>query len=254
MSTDERSFAESADGVPAPSKPGAGIRVCVVEDDEDLREELVAGLGDFGFEVRGFHDSLGLYRGLLAEPCELVVLDVGLPHEDGFAVAASLREFANVGIIFFTGRGATEDRVRGLMEGGDAYLVKPVDLRELVATLVSVRRRMMGTCEVLPPDAPAAASGGNWALTPDGWSLLAPTRVVVALTSMERSLMQYLFEHAGEVASRASLVQALGHRLDYYDNHRLDVLVSRLRRKVKSEAGCVLPLRAVRGHGFILSL
>lgn len=176
-----------------------------------------------------------------------MVLDVGLPNEDGFAVAASLREFANVGIIFFTGRGATEDRVRGLMEGGDAYLVKPVDLRELVATLVSVRRRMMSTCEVASPEAPLVASGGSW-------SLLAPTRVVIGLTSMERSLLQYLFEHAGEVASRSSLVLTLGHRLDYYDNHRLDVLVSRLRRKVKSEAGCVLPLRAVRGHGFILSL
>lgn len=254
MSTDEYSFAGEADGLLAKSKPGDGIGVCVVEDDEDLREELVAGLADFGFDVRGFHDSTGLYRGLLAGPCDIVVLDVGLPREDGFAVAASLREIRDMGIVFFTGRGSTEDRVRGLMQGGDAYLVKPVDLRELVATLVSVRRRMAAVAvSAVGDDAPPDA-GAGWTLTPDGWSLLTPSSVHVPLTSLERSLLQYLFEHAGEVASRESLVQALGHRLDYYDNHRLDVLVSRLRRKVKREAGSVLPLRAVRGHGFILSL
>lgn len=232
---------------------GAGIRVCIVEDDADLREEIVAGLGDFGFAVRGFADAIGLYRGLLQSPCDVVIVDIGLPHEDGFAVAASLRAIGDVGIVFLTGRSTVEDRVRGLMEGGDVYLVKPVDLRELAATLVSVRRRMAVAASA--PDEPRQPAGGQgWTLLSGGWALLAPSGVSVTLTASERALVQCLFAQAENVVSREALVDALGHRIDYYLSHRLDMLVSRLRRKVGNETGCVLPLRAVRGRGFILSL
>lgn len=235
---------------------GAGIRIYVVEDDTDLCDELVAGLLDFGFAARGFGDAMSLYRGLLQASCDIVVVDIGLPLEDGFAVAASLRSVGNIGIVFLTGLGTVEDRVRGLMEGGDAYLVKPVDMLELVASLLSVHRRMAAQRAVQPPavvPAQAVAEGREWGLTSGGWVLLAPGGSSVALTASERSMMQCLFEHAGEVVSRETLVNALGHRIDYYLNHRLDMLVSRLRRKVSAEAGCALPLRAVRGHGFILS-
>lgn len=232
---------------------GAGIEVCVVEDDADLREELVAGLGDFGFAVRGFGDAISLYRGLLQMPCDVMVVDIGLPHEDGFAVAASLRAISNVGIVFLTGRSAVEDRIRGLMDGGDAYVVKPVDLHELVAILLSVRRRMVAMQPAMATTLERPATGQGWTLQSGGWALLAPNGVSVTLTTSERALMQSLFDQADEVVSREALVVALGHRSDYYLNHRLNMLVSRLRRKVQDETGCVLPLRAVRGRGFILS-
>lgn len=255
MDAEENTHAREAGGSLVASDVGAGIRVFVVEDDVDLREELVAGLGDFGFAAHGFADAIGLYRGLLQSQCDIVVLDIGLPHEDGFAVAASLRAIGAIGIVFITGRSAIEDRVRGLMGGGDAYLVKPVDLRELVATLVSVRRRMVAALAMPTEHQPVPRPVGQcWSLLSGGWALLAPSGVSVTLTASERALLQCLFSQTDGVVSRETLVAALGHRVDYYLSHRLDMLVSRLRRKVSQEAGCTLPLRAVRGRGFILSL
>lgn len=238
---------------------GAGIQVFVVEDDEDLREEIGLGLADFGFAVQTFPDPRELYRGMLKSRCDIVVVDIGLPGEDGFSVTEHLRSISNVGIVILSGRRGVEDRVRGLMGGADAWLSKPADLRELAVTLVSVRRRMAlvpagGEAEPPPPRAPQpAAPALEWVLTVDGWALVSPGGRSVSLTPSERLFIQCLFNQANEVVRREVLVEAMGHRADYYLNHRLDMLVSRLRRKIQSETGEALPLRAVRGFGFILS-
>ncbi|THF60668.1 response regulator transcription factor [Pseudothauera rhizosphaerae] len=237
---------------------GAGVRVCMVEDDADLRDELLFGLGEYGFSVRGFPGSRELYLGLLNEPCDVVIVDIGLPGEDGFSVTASLKAIGGVGVVLLTSRRSVEDRVRALLEGGDAYLVKPIDLRELAATLLCVHRRVAGSpaerpAADPPPPPPAAAGAARWSLSVDGWMLMAPSGHGVSLTASERLLMACLFDHPNEAVRREVLIEALGHRSDYYLNHRLDMLVSRLRSKVKQETGCVLPLRAVRAVGFVLS-
>lgn len=225
---------------------GAGISVYIVEDDFDLREELTLGLGDFGFKVRGFSCSREFYRGLLEAPCDIAILDLGLPDEDGLSVAAHLSEISNAGIVVLTGRRGLDERVRGLLGGADAYLVKPVDIRELAATLISVRRRIGDVSG-------AGTAPVSWALAQDGWVLQMPSGQTVTLTPSERVLLQCLFEQSNTTVSREQLITALGHRSDYYLDHRLDMLVSRLRRKV-NEAGFNLPLRAVRGVGLLLSL
>lgn len=225
---------------------GTGISVYIVEDDADLREELALGLGDFGFTVRGFSCSREFYRGLLEAPCDIAVLDLGLPDEDGLSVAAYLNDISNTGIVVLTGRRDMDERVRGLLGGADAYLVKPVDLRELAATLISVHRRI-GEVTAPPP------LSATWVLAQDGWVLQTPNEKTVSLTPGERVLLQCLFEHANRTVSREQLIIALGHRPDYYLDHRLDMLVSRLRRKVGA-TGVNLPLRAVRGVGLLLTL
>jgi len=238
---------------------GAGIQVFVVEDDEDLREEIGLGLADFGFSVQTFPDPRELYRGMLKSRCDIVVVDIGLPGEDGFSVTEHLRAISDVGIVILSGRRGVEDRVRGLMGGADAWLSKPADLRELAVTLVSVRRRMAlaptaGEAEPQPVRTPQPATPApEWVLTVDGWALVSPGGRSVSLTPSERLFIQCLFNQVNEVVRREVLVEAMGHRADYYLNHRLDMLVSRLRRKIQSETGEALPLRAVRGFGFILS-
>ncbi|MEW6677638.1 MAG: response regulator transcription factor [Pseudomonadota bacterium] len=218
--------------------------VCVVEDDADLRIEIMAGLEHAGLAVRGFPASRELYLGLLREPCEVVVLDVGLPGEDGFTVLSHLRATLPVGIILLTARGAVADRIRGLREGADAYLVKPVDLDELAATVSSVARRVR-------PD-PQILIGAEWRLSPDGWFLQTPKGARVSLSASERVLLERLLGASGRVVSREVLVEALGYHPDEVLSNRLDMSVSRLRRKVQTNCGESLPLRAVRGVGFSL--
>lgn len=226
--------------------PGTGLEVCVVEDDADFREEMQTALQRAGFAVRAFCDSLELYAGLLEQPCDLLVLDLGLPGEDGRSVMRRLKAVMKTGVVIVTARGDVDSRVDCMMDGADAYLVKPVDFRELVATLVSVSRRAVATPAL--PGAPA------WQLQDDGWTLAAPTGGVVSLTPSERSVVSALFADAGRVVSREALIVALGHDTDYYLEHRLDMLISRLRRKVREGTGIPLPVRAVRGAGFMLSL
>jgi len=174
------------------------------------------------------------------------VLDIGLPGEDGFSIMAHLRETTSAGIIMLTARGQTADRVRALMGGADIYLVKPVDMAELAANIVSLSRRLRATAP------PLLESHDGWRMSADGWLLLSPTKASIPLSSSERQLLQVLARHPGSTVSREALVKALGHHPDDAFSNRLDMLVSRLRRKVLQATGKKFPLLAVRGIGFSL--
>lgn len=225
----------------------ADISVCIVEDDQDLREEVVQSLAEYGFDVRGFPGSRELYLGLLRRPCDVAILDVGLPGEDGFSIMGHLRATAAVGIIMFTARGQVSDRVRALMGGADVYLVKPVDMAELVANVVSLGRRVR-RIEHQGQDHPQE----GWQISADGWLLSAPAGTSVTLSGAERALLNVLAQRPGTTIPRETLIKALGYHPDDVLSNRLDMLVSRLRRKISQATGEKLPLHAVRGIGFSL--
>lgn len=222
------------------------IAVCIVEDDTDLREEVVQTLLEHGFDVRGFPGSRELYFGLLQQPCDVAILDIGLPGEDGFSIMEKLRTTASIGIIMFTARGQMTDRVRALMGGADAYLAKPVDMVELVATIVSLARRLRAA------ESAAQERDGGWKISDDGWILSSPSGMSVSLSGTERAFFQVLARHIGTTVSREELIKALGHHADEVLSNRLDMLVSRLRRKVAQATSEKLPLHSVRGIGFAL--
>lgn len=224
------------------------LEICIVEDEADLREEIVEALLEAGFGVRGFPASRELYAALLAAPCDIVILDVGLPGEDGFSIAERLHSLGPMGIIMLTARAQTEDRVRALLGGADVYMVKPVDLRELLAVIGSLARRLAAS-ESLPANA-LETTANPWALSADGWTLFDPDGASVPLTAQERAFLQRLWQQAGEAVSREELAVAMGGDPYEYDFHRLDTLVSRLRRKA-ADLGLTLPLRAVRGMGYL---
>ncbi len=230
-------------------------RVVVVEDDIELRDViLVPGLADHGFDVCGVASAEALYRHILGNACDLVVLDVGLPNEDGFSAAAHLRTALGmkVGIVMLTGRVGGDDRVRGLEGGADAYLAKPVEVEVLAATLHSLVRRMRA--EASPEAAAAATSSPQWRLESDGWCVRSPTGKQVALTLAERRILSRLVANAGEPVQREDLIADLTDDVDSFDPHRLEMIVHRLRRKVEDRSGEILPLRAVRGAGYAFSV
>lgn len=223
------------------------LQVALVEDDILLRDRiLMPGLANFGFAVTGMESVAELERHLASRHADIVILDVGLPDGDGFAVARGLRQrFPAMGIAMLTGRSGTPDRVRGLSEGADAYLAKPVEIDLLAATLHSLARRLRGT------HAPPPRNG--WSLDANGWCLLSPSTIAVALTKSERRLLQALAAAAGNVVSRDALVASLTDNVHDFDMHRLDSAVHRLRRKVSDACGEQLPLIAVHGEGYVLN-
>jgi DNA-binding response OmpR family regulator len=232
---------------PSPAGVDTALRIVLLEDDALLRDRiLLPGLANYGFVVDGMETAAELDRQLLTHVADIVVLDVGLPDADGFEVARGLRQrFPDIGIVMLTGRGETPDRVRGLSQGADAYLSKPVEIDLLAATLHTLARRVQRT--------PPAAAAREWRLDANGWCLLAPAGESIALTKTERRLLQPLVAANGDVVVRETLIAALTDNVHDFDPHRIDSMIHRLRRKVAGATGAQLPLLAVHGEGYVFN-
>lgn len=224
-----------------------GVRIAVVEDDAELREEILLPLlRGAGYEATGFDSALSLYRDLMSCRYDLVLLDVGLPDEDGFAIARHLRGAApKVGLVMLTGHACPSSRLRGLEAGVDAYLTKPIDSAELVATLRNLERRLdFGETASVRP---------RWRLDQHGWQLLLPDGRAVELSLPERRLLAELAATPREPVTREALMAALAEDADDFDPHRLEMLIHRLRKKCLQATGQELPVRTVRGIGYVLA-
>jgi len=230
----------------------APLRVYLVEDDDDLREDIVLLLGNAGFDVRGLPDAPAFYKAHALAPCEVAVLDIGLSGEDGLSLAAQLRATGPIGIVMASARGAVEERIEALRQGADVYMVKPVHIEELSATIRMLGSRVRAVMQ--PPLAARRLVAGSapasvWRLAEGDWVLCDPTGLRLKLTTNERALLSSLMGAGGQVLSRDDLLLGMGGNPRDADPKRLDVIVSRLRRKAR-QAGMRLPLHAVRGTGY----
>ncbi|MCB5188710.1 response regulator transcription factor [Methylobacillus caricis] len=234
------------------------LRVILVEDDFDLREETELGLRALGIDATGVADAAGLYRELVNTKYDIVVLDIGLPGEDGLSILRYLRASGNMGIVMLTARGSLDDRLQGLNDGADAYMVKPVDLKELASVLLSLARRLQGQPMAHMPQQPVVhasseeepSSSGVWKLDRAYWTLISPEGLSVPLTPKEYTFLSRLVEKCGEPVPRAHIIHAFGGEIDDFDFHRVEVIISRLRRKGKAITGELLPIKALPGFGF----
>lgn len=219
-------------------------RVAVIEDNGDLREEIVFHLSHAGYQAEGVADGPGLDRVLQADAPDVVVLDIGLPGEDGFSIATRLRrDHPEIGIVMLTARSLLEDKLQGLALGADAYLVKPVDLRELIAVVASVGRRL---------PARQADNDSGWQLDTRRRAVVSPAGVTASLTHTEYLLMLQLAQAAPQVASRRVLIEALGHDFLQFDERRIEAAISRLRKKLQLGAN-ESPLRSARTQGYVFA-
>lgn len=232
------------------------LKVAVTEDDAMLRERvLLPGLRDFGFNVDGFSDAATLYRGLLTQTFDVVILDIALPGEDGLSIAAHLRQIQpGLGIIMLTGTESRDNHLRAMRHGADAYLSKPVDIDIIAATLHSLARRLDGTRHEQHV-AGRQGSDESWTLLSDDWCLMPPTGRIIALTTPERSLLSLLNLNRGQAVEKERLIEALTDNASDFDPHRLEALVHRIRRKAAAAApeSPPLPLLSVRGKGYVLA-
>ncbi len=118
-------------------------KLVVVEDDEIYRELVVSSLNQLGFPCRGVGCHQELQVALIIQQADIILLDLNLGDEDGLDIAKSLRETGRYGIIMMTTRGTIQQRIDGLATGTDAYMVKPIDMRELVAVIRNLHRRLV---------------------------------------------------------------------------------------------------------------
>lgn len=229
--------------------PAETLRLLLIDDDALLRDRvLMPRLTQFGFEVMAIGHVDDMAQAIGRRKPDIVLLDIGLPDHDGFEVTRTLRaQFSDIGIVMLTGRSENIDRVRGLSEGADAYLSKPVEIDVLVATLHSVARR-------LNPASNPVAPGGAWKLDSDDWLLISPSGGRVILSKTERRLLEELMKQPNQVVVRDVLIGAITDDIHAFDPHRLDSLIHRLRRKVLAAVGEPLPLNAVHGQGYLLAM
>jgi two-component system OmpR family response regulator len=240
-------------GVSRQPPVSSSVHIAILDDEPAITLLLAGYLQSHGYRVSQLHDGAALLQVMRNDPPQLVLLDLGLPGEDGFSIARQLRERWQCGLVIVTGRGDSVDKVVGLEVGADDYVTKPFDLRELLARIKAVLRRTSGG------QATAGAAPGRlvhrfagWQLDTAARRLLDPSGKEVALTSGEFGLLTALVERAGSVLSRDILLeQTRGREAGPFDR-TIDVQIGRLRKKLEVNVDDPQIIKSVRGAGYIL--
>lgn len=223
------------------------VKIALVEDNPDLRDEVEFHLSRLGHAVVGLPDGAALDAHLAHDEPEVLILDIGLPGEDGLSIAGRIRQsHPQMGIAMLTARGQIEDRLQGLKTGADIYLVKPVDMRELAAIVDSLHRR-------IHRPAPPARPTLSWALDRQTLELSSPTRRSVMVTPTEFKLLEALSHGTAEPVKRSALAAAIGHPEPDYDYRRLETSMSRLRKKIETYCEDDTVLRSARNIGYLFA-
>jgi len=228
--------------------------VLLVEDDQELCEELAIYLSGSGFRVRSA-GTLAAASAALAQAPNLIVLDINLPDGSGLELFREVHPCQRIGVVMCTGRDERELRIACLKDGADAYLVKPVDPEELEATLLSVHLRVSAAVPDLASSllTPQTIVERPWQLDVVARVLTSPNGVAVLLSASELAVLKTLFGGEQRFASREELIVQVDGIFDAGSTHRLEALISRLRRKVGDKVGLKLPLRSAYGRGYEFS-
>jgi two-component system OmpR family response regulator len=239
----------------AVSKPVV-YHVVVVDDDEEIREALADALIDNGYRTTTVADGEHLWQVLKEGACDLLIIDLYLDQENGLQLARQVRRESEIPIIMLTGKGDETDRILGLELVADDFLMKPFNLRELLARISALIRRSTRLGRPLPsainPDHDCLLFG-EWVLDLTGKELNSRSGQRVDLTFGEYSLLEVLVRSPGRIFSRDQLLDRL-HRMDsdVYDR-TVDVMVLRLRRKIEPNPKRPRYILTKRGAGYFFS-
>jgi two-component system OmpR family response regulator len=226
-------------------------KILVVDDDPGLTELLSSYLGSQGFVVASACDGVAMREQLAAFQPDLLILDLMLPDEDGLTLCRKLRTSSRLPILMLTARGDDMDRIIGLEMGADDYLAKPFQPRELLARIKNILRRIDEHDAGSPPFRSLHFAG--WTLDLAGRNLIGADGVVVVLSAGEFRLLQLLAESPNRVLSRDRLMDALAGRDAGPFDRTIDVMISRLRRRLGDDARDPELIKTVRSEGYIFS-
>ena len=230
--------------------------ILIVDDDREIRSLLAEYLEKQRLRCTAVGDGRQMQSALAAARFDLIVLDLMLPGEDGLTLCRNLRATSQIPVLMLTARGDDMDRILGLEMGADDYLAKPFVPRELLARIKSVLRRT----RALPPNLaePAATrmrfiDFAHWRLDTIERHLIDPDGVTVPLTGGEYRLLAVFLAHPQRVLNRDQLLELTqGREADAFDRS-VDLLVSRLRARLREDAREPAILKTVRGEGYVLA-
>lgn len=218
------------------------MRILLVEDEQQLREQLSRALTEAGYAVDAAADGEeAIFMGR-EYPYDLAVIDLGLPKVDGIDVVKTLRKLErDFPVLILTARGHWQDKVNGLESGADDYLVKPFHVPELLARLNALLRRRGGAAT------PVMVRG------PIEVDTLAKTVKVndelVTLTAYEYKVLEYLLVNPGKVVSKTELTDHIYDQDFDRDSNVIEVFVGRLRKKLDPDSS-YKPIETIRGQGY----
>ena len=231
--------------------------ILIVDDDPQIGRLLSRYLQREGFQVQVSHSAAEMRSALKGFAADLLILDLGLPGDDGLTLTREIRKTSNIGIIILTGKDAPVDRVVGLELGADDYVTKPFDERELLARIRTVLRRtqrpVAETAAHPGTDRPPAVRFAEWRLDLGARELVSEGGESVELTTMEFELLSVLVSNPNRVMSRDQLLErCTGRSWDPYDR-AIDTLIVKLRRKLESDPKHPQIIKTVRGAGYIFT-
>ena len=217
------------------------MRLLVVEDDRDLNRQLVAALTQAGYAVdRAFDGEEAQFLGE-TESYDAVVLDIGLPKQDGIAVLTAWRKASRtMPVLILTARDRWSEKVQGFDAGADDYVTKPFHLEEILARLRALVRRASGHASAELVCGPVRLDTSAGRVTVD--------ETVIRLTSHEYRLLAYLMHHAGRIVSRTEIVDHLYDQDFDRDSNTVEVFVGRLRKKLGADV-----IQTMRGLGYLMA-
>ncbi len=226
--------------------------ILVVDDDPRICRLLSRYLSKEGYRVSSAANGHEMQRVLDEEGVELLILDLGLPGEDGLSIARRLRPRSELGIIMLTGKSEAIDKVVGLEVGADDYITKPFDNRELLARVRSVLRRVRNAPSQ-PEESGRIAQFSGLSLNLDTNELVSGLGEQIKLTHAEFKLLSAFVTHANRVLTRDNLLDHVADRDWQPFDRSIDVLVGKLRRKIEPDPKHPVMIQAVRGAGYKFS-
>ncbi|PTY03240.1 DNA-binding response regulator [Opitutaceae bacterium EW11] len=222
------------------------MRILVIEDETQLARHIASALSRHGHTPTARFDGAEGLKVALAEPHDLIVLDLNLPHLDGMEVLSRIREYdRTTRVLVLTARGEVEHRIKGLRAGADDYLAKPFSMDELIARVEALGRR--GATPAETSDRLSVADLSMDVRTRH----VSRAGSVLALSPREFDVLQVLLQDPGRIFSRTELCERVWQREHEYDTRTVEVFIMRLRKKIDAP-GLVPLIHTVRSVGYTL--
>src|SRR5215510_838445 len=227
--------------------------ILVVEDDRETRALIAKYLRSNSCNVTTAGDGREMSRAMADHRVDLIILDVMLPGEDGLSLCRKVRSEAQTPIIMLTARGEDVDRIVGLEMGADDYLPKPFNPRELLARINAVLRRQAAAQAASSIEGASTLAFEGWRIDLRLRELRNPEGARVAVTSAEFDLLRTFCERPGRVLSRDSLLDLTQGRNTGSFERSIDVLVSRIRRKIEPNPADPTIIKTMRSGGYLFT-
>lgn len=219
------------------------MRILLVEDDQMIAEAISLGLKNARYAVDWVNNGRTAETALNSQQYDLVLLDLGLPGQDGLTILRHLRQSKNnTPVLIVTARDDLESRLSGLDDGADDYIIKPFDLSELLARIRAVLRRQCG-------QSTPQLTNGTMTLDPSNYQVtLLENPHPISLSNKEFAILQALMTRPGIIHSRADLEDKLYAWGDEVESNAIDFLIHGLRKKIGKEH-----IKNVRGVGWLVA-